>query len=208
MLHLLDESLKSFLVARVPLRPDEVEISFEAPDRDWAARVSQPTLDLYLWEVRPNLDQAELGYIDVPLPEGGIRRQAPRPRLDCRYLLTVWTRDVADEHALLGRVLLAVLTHPILPPQNLAGSLTDLTPLPNLTLSPGGSTSGSDFWSALGGQLKPALDLVVTLTVDAQSWRAAGPPVESVYLRHTDTNYRHQDGREVRLHPSESAPPA
>lgn len=35
MLHLLDESLEHFLRTAVPLPPKEIDVSFEAPDRDW-----------------------------------------------------------------------------------------------------------------------------------------------------------------------------
>ena len=52
MLHLLDESLEAFLRATVPLPRREVDVAFAAPDRDWAARVSRPTVNLYLWDVR------------------------------------------------------------------------------------------------------------------------------------------------------------
>ena len=55
MLHLLDESMEAFLRAEVPLSVRDVDVVFEAPDGDWAAGVSRPTVNLYLWDVRPNL---------------------------------------------------------------------------------------------------------------------------------------------------------
>jgi hypothetical protein len=44
------------------------------------------------------------------------------------------------------------------------------------------SEGSADFWSALGGQLKPGLDVVVTATVDAARMEEAGPPTESFEL--------------------------
>lgn len=186
MLNLLDDALRSFLLERVPLSSREVDIVFEAPDGDWAAGVARPTINLYLWEVRPNDDQAEFGFVEVTDDTGRVRRKAPLPRIDCRYLVTAWTSDVKDEHALLGRVLVAVLDHEVLDADHLSGGLAQIRPLPTLSLRPAGATSGSDFWSALGGQLKPALDLVVTITVDAGMIRQAGPPVEAVDLHEVE----------------------
>ena len=61
MLNLLDESLEEFLRAVVPLPKREVDISFDAPDKDWSARVSRPTINVYLWDVRRNVSERELG---------------------------------------------------------------------------------------------------------------------------------------------------
>ncbi|HET9519150.1 MAG TPA: hypothetical protein VFO77_15615, partial [Actinoplanes sp.] len=58
-------------------------------------------------------------------------------------------------------------------------------PLPSLRLRSGDGSENSDFWSALGGQLKPGLDLVVTVTLDAALRTSAGPPTESVAVRTT-----------------------
>ena len=56
MFHLLDESLEDFLRTTVPLPAREIDVSFDAPDKDWAAKVSRPTINLYLWDVRRNVD--------------------------------------------------------------------------------------------------------------------------------------------------------
>ena len=69
MLHLLDESLEAFLRAAVPLPKREIDVSFDAPDRDWGARVSRPTINLYLWDVRPNLEQRDSGMEVVTGPD-------------------------------------------------------------------------------------------------------------------------------------------
>src|SRR5215470_12339843 len=109
MLHLLDESLEAFLRATVPLPRREVDVSFEAPDRDWAAKVSRPTINLYLWDVRRNLSDRDFGVVTVHDENGKPHRRAPLPRVDCRYLVTAWTTDIRDEHSLLGATLAALL---------------------------------------------------------------------------------------------------
>lgn len=102
MLHLLDETLAAFLRAEVPLPEREVDVAFEAPDRDWGAAVTRPTVNLYLWDVRRNSDEREAGMELVKDGNGHKHRRPPLPRIDCRYLVTAWTNELRDEHALLA----------------------------------------------------------------------------------------------------------
>ncbi|TMM39760.1 MAG: DUF4255 domain-containing protein [Actinobacteria bacterium] len=183
MLHLLDESLEVFLRATVPLGKREVDVSFAAPDRDWAARVSRPTVNLYLWDVRRNLDERDGGMETVVGDDGRPLRRPPLPRVDCRYLVTAWTSEVQDEHSLLGHTLAALLLHNTIEERYLQGSFAQVRPIPTIEVAAGDGRDNSDFWSALGGQLKPGLDVVVTATVDAALLVAAGPPVDRYTIR-------------------------
>jgi hypothetical protein len=183
MLHQLDESIETFLRAAVPLPARDIDVAFEAPDGDWAARVSRPTVNLYLWDVRVNLSEREYGDELIEDSDGKRYRRGPLPRVDCRYLVTAWTSEVRDEHSLLGSVLAALLLHPVIEAEHLQGVLATVRPVPSLSLRSGDGSENSDFWSALGGQLKPGLDLVVTATVDAAAMAAAGPAVEGLDVR-------------------------
>jgi hypothetical protein len=180
MLHLLDESLEAFLRAVVPLPARDVDVVFDAPDGTWAAGVSRPTVNLYLWDVRPNLVEREWGQELIEQDNGRKVRREPLPRVDCRYLVTAWTTEVRDEHSLLGHVLAALLLHATIEAVHLQGPLATVRPLPTINLRSGDGAENSDFWSALGGQLKPGLDLVVTATIDAALLVPAGPPVREV----------------------------
>jgi hypothetical protein len=182
MLHLLDETLEAFFRAAVPLAEREVDVSFDAPDRDWGGAVTRPTVNLYLWDVRRNSDEREAGMQVVEDGDGRKHRRPPLPRIDCRYLVTAWTSDLRDEHALLGAVLETLLVSSEIAPEHLQGAYAPVRPLPSLQLVPADGSEKSDFWSALGGQLKPGLDLLVTATADAATRRAAGPPVERYEL--------------------------
>ena len=184
MLHLLDETLEAFLRDVVPLPARDVDIAFDAPDGEWSAALStRPTVDLYLWDIRPNLAEREYGEVIIDEPDGRRYRRDPLPRVDCRYLVTAWTSEVRDEHSLLGDVLNALLLHPVIGVDHLRGGFTEVRPLPTLRLRSGDGSENSDFWSALGGQLKPGLDLVVTVTVDAALRAVAGPPTESIIVQ-------------------------
>src|SRR5882762_8039511 len=177
MLNLLDESLEEFLRAVVPLPKREIDISFEAPDKDWSARVSRPTINMYLWDVRRNVSERELGMEMVHDENGRPHRRTPLPRVDCRYLVTAWTADIRDEHSLLGATLAALLQHDEIAAEYLQGSYSSIKPLPSIEIASGDGRENSDFWSALGGQLKPGLHVTVPATVDSSLLVPAGPPV-------------------------------
>lgn len=177
MLNLLDASIEAFLRVEVPLPARDVDIAFEAPDRDWSAGVTKPTVNLYLWDVRRNLDEREAGRQMVEEAGRRVRRQ-PHPRVECRYLVTAWATETEDEHALLGAVLTTLLQHDEIAPDHLQGAYAPVRPLPSLAVAAADGRDHSDVWSALGGQLKPGLDLVVTATVDAAAGAEVGPPVE------------------------------
>jgi hypothetical protein len=182
MLHLLDETLEAYLRAEVPLPQRAVDVVFEAPDGTWAAGVSRPTVNLYLWDIRPNLSEREFGEDLIERDDGKRFRRDPLPRIDCRYLVTAWTTEVVNEHQLLGDVMTALLLNPVIDLAHLRGAFAAVRPLPSVRMRAGDGSENSDFWSALGGQLKPGLDVVVTITVDAAAMIAAAPLAEELIV--------------------------
>jgi hypothetical protein len=123
--------------------------------------------------------------------------QWPRPRADCRYLVTAWTSEVDDEHRVLGEVLTALLFTSELAPEHVPPPLGDVTPLPSLSVAASGADDQADFWSALGGQLKPGLDLTVTVTIDAASAPPTGPDVGHFEIGLADREHERTSGRRV-----------
>jgi hypothetical protein len=199
VLHLLDEALETFLRAVVPLPAHEYAVSFDAPDKQWAAgrAASTPTVNAYLREVRPNTSMREAGLEPHVLQDGVATLRRPLPLVDCRYLLTVWAEDVGNEHQTLGQVLAALLEHTVLPEEHLPPPMAHLRPLPRLVLRSGSSGEDSDFWSALGGQLKPGLDLVVTAPVEAIVAQPVARRVERYLLRTGSTEGTHRSEHDV-----------
>ena len=94
-------------------------------------------------------------------------------------LVTCWTQRPEDEHRLLSSLLAAFLKYETVPREVLPGTLADAphNTFISIALPPPKDRSLADVWSALGGELKPSLDLVVTAPFDAGRVAAAGPPV-------------------------------
>ncbi|MCB5909132.1 DUF4255 domain-containing protein [Streptomyces pinistramenti] len=216
MIHEVDEVLKGLLTGGA-LAGTDIEVAFDAPTRAWAARRNAPALDAYLYDIREDVKRRERGAIPVHDDRGVVVRRRRPPRwFRLSYLVTAWTKRPEDEHRLLSAALATLLPHELLPPESLPDSLAALGLSVPLTV--GGlhtdSRSMSEVWSALGGELKPSLDLVVTVPFPGFPDYDAGPPVtegavvrareiegpsdeERAHLpRHlTDTTPSPQDGR-------------
>jgi hypothetical protein len=179
MFHDIDESLKK-LIRREALNGTDIDVVLDAPTKEWSSRRNAPTLDVYLYDIREDMRRREVGLIDVHDEEGRVteRRKPPR-HYKMSYLVTAWTQRPEDEHRLLAGVLACFLRYDRLPQDVLSGSLVsiDLPIQVNVALPPPEDRSLSDVWSALGGELKPSLDLVVIAPFDTRQVQAAGPPV-------------------------------
>jgi hypothetical protein len=179
VIHDVDDSLRK-LVLRDAVNGSGVEISFEAPTKEWAARRNAPTISVYLYDVREDLDRREVEFEEIRDAEGHVTERRPPPRrFKLSYLVTVWTQRPEDEHRLLSVLLACFLTHDSLPEDVLSPALADQPYRTFLTvaLPPPKDRSLADVWSALGGELKPSLDLVLTAPFDTKRVQAAGPPV-------------------------------
>ncbi|MER7399700.1 DUF4255 domain-containing protein [Streptomyces sp. NPDC000151] len=179
MIHEVDEVLKGLLTGGA-LAGSGVEVAFDAPTREWAARRNAPAIDAYLYDIREDVQRRQRGTVPVRDEQGVVlaRRQPPR-WFRLAYLVTAWTKRPQDEHRLLSAVLATLLPYETLSPDQLTGSLADLGLTVPLTVA-GSSTearSTADVWTALGGELKPSLDVVITAPFPAYPEYDAGPPV-------------------------------
>jgi len=106
-------------------------------------------------------------------------RRPPARHYKLSYLVTAWTQRPEDEHRLLSAVLACFVRHERLPDDVLNGSLADesLPVFTTIALPPPPDRSLSDVWSALGGELKASLDLVVTAPLTDARREEVGPPV-------------------------------
>jgi hypothetical protein len=153
----------------VPLDVAEVDVSFDAPDREWSGRLSRPTVNCYLYDVRENHEFRETDY-ELERRNGvALRTKAPI-RIDVSYQVTVWARAAEDEHRLLWRVLSALLRHARLPEELLQGELKhQLFPIRAQSAQPElGPKNAAELWQALDNRIRPGLTYVVTLALDPQ----------------------------------------
>jgi hypothetical protein len=171
LLHELDQTLAALLKRELPGR-DQITVSFAAPDDQFS--VKPPAVDLFLYDVRENLELRSNDEFAERQADWTLLRSRAPVRVDASYLITAWPgggggqSDASeDEHMLLSAVMRVLLRFPRLPRELLRGSLARQDwPLPVSTLQPGRLQSLGEFWQALGGKPKAALNYTVTLPVD------------------------------------------
>ena len=170
----LDRTIATLLRRELPpALAQQVQISFATPDDQFPPQsVTLPAIDLFLYDVRENLElRSNEVYVQRSSDGTAIRTRAP-VRVDFSYLVTAWPSSTVpdpaqDEHRLLGEVMRALLRHRTIPEDLLQGVLAiQDPPLPTSTLQPGRLQSLGEFWQALGGKPKAALNYSVTASVE------------------------------------------
>ena len=185
MIHDLDKTLEQLLKQDLPSElVSQVTISFATPDDSFPpTSITLPAIDIFLYDVRENRDLRSNEWTVERHSSGMATKKRPPVRVECSYLVTAWPSESApkpaqDEHHLLGEVMKVLLRHPTIPASVLQGSLKGQEPpLPGISLQPGRLQSLGEFWQALGGKPKAALNYTVTIGVEVHKPVEAGPPV-------------------------------
>jgi hypothetical protein len=188
MLADVDETLRTLLKRDLGRHGfDGVEIVFDAPTKEWAASLSSPTVNLFLYDVR-EAKSRRLHEWNEQRENGQAHATRPPLRVDASYAVTAWTRAVEDEHRLLSQVLGILYAYPELPGDVLAGALANGSqpyPLETRVIQER-SDDKSDFWTSIGGQYKASLDYGVLVSCDAGTVVERGPEVRTQTVRVRD----------------------
>ena len=173
MINDLDATLRILISKGLPsVLAEQVQISFDTPDDQFPHQsVTLPAIDLFLYDIRENLElRSNEAYIDYHDDGAAIRVPAPI-RIDFSYLITAWPSEsvqvpAEDEHHLLGEVMRVLVRYTRIPKEMLQGELAEQEPmLPVISLQAGRLQSLGEFWQALGGKPKAALTMQVTVSV-------------------------------------------
>jgi len=180
----LDVGLRDLLIAQLERHGfDDIDVVFETPSSEWASQLTRPTVNLFLCDLRKSQKPGQSG------PEGGrangrANERPPAMRVDCIFAVTAWSKAVADEHRLLSQVLGVLYAFPNLSGQ-LGARFDDGSQRFDILASVGEQRpeQRADFWRSVGGVYKPALDYVVTLSVESGVTVQRGPDVRSAVMR-------------------------
>ncbi|MER6086435.1 DUF4255 domain-containing protein [Streptomyces bluensis] len=178
MIHEVDEGLRR-LLGESGLEASGVEVVFDAPTRDWAARRSTPTVCAFLYDIREDPTRRGSGAGEVYDADGHlVARRTPPRWFELTYLVTAWASRPQDEHRLLSQVLACLVATDTLPARLLTGTLAELGLTVALETAGAGADApaAADVWSALGGELKASLGVRVRAPL-AGATAAVAPPV-------------------------------
>lgn len=208
MINEVDETLRAIVRAQV-VNGADVDVVFDAPTRDWASRRNKPTLDLYLYDIREDLRRREMGVIERRNERGIVEERLQLPRFfKLAYLITAWTQRPEDEHRLLSAALALFMRYDVLPAEFMTPLLVEaeMPLLIQIAYPPPENRQVSDVWSSLGGDLKPSIDLVVTMPIQPESFFDVAQAVMAPLRLHS-TNFNTFDSDDGTRHlPDAGAP--
>ncbi|AIR98934.1 DUF4255 domain-containing protein [Streptomyces glaucescens] len=185
MIHEVDEGLRR-LLGESGLEASGVEVVFDAPTRDWAARRSAPTVCVFLYDIREDPVRRGSGTEEVYDADGHlVARRTPPRWFDLTYLVTAWASRPQDEHRLLSQVLACLVATDTLPARLLTGTLAELglTVALDTAGAAADAPAAADVWSALGGELKASLGVRVRAPLAGVTTAVAPPVTEGLVVR-------------------------
>jgi hypothetical protein len=178
----LDEALRTLLRRELRRHAFEgVEIAFDAPSKEWSGKLTGPTIDLFLYDLREALDRASVTPTERRSNGAAVVNNPPL-NLELTYAVTAWTKAVEDEHRLLSQVLAILFSYDEIPAEVIGTN-------PSTTLARAETSVGrpreekADFWTAVGGQYKASIDYVAHIVVESGATFVRGPEVRTQTVR-------------------------
>jgi hypothetical protein len=174
------------------------DIVFARPDKDYKPN-AQGSVCLFLYDIRENRELRSNEPLRVNR-DGQSRIGRPPTRVVCSYLITAWPAEAVGlegeaklnidsdtahdvnllEHLLLSEVLQVLSRYPTIPISELQGKLASPEqplPLPMITAQAEGLNNISEFWSAIGSNLRPSLNVKATIAMQVSQPKDEGPPI-------------------------------
>jgi hypothetical protein len=183
----LDETIKKLLVAELPIKNGEIDVKFDQPKREWSAKLTRPTINFFLYDVRENPTLRQHQWEKSGGGNGGslnIARMKRTPyRVDCFYMLTTWASEPGDEHRLMSRCLMAFMRNPVIPDQFMVGGMQNQPfDLPARIAAHDKLTNPAEIWSALDNEMRPTVSYIITIAIDPWT-EVTGPIVRTLTFR-------------------------
>ena len=207
MISEIDDALRSLIRTDALGGATDVEVVLDAPTKDWAARRNAPTVNLYLYDIREDLRRREAGHLERVANGSVVSRRPVQRFFKLSYLVTAWTQRPEDEHRLLASLMRCFLKYNEVPATLVPTAADDRVGVPiTVGLPPPEDRAFADVWTALGGELKPSLDVVVIAPMDFGFEQDAGAPVsDGAYINMSDTVH---GGDDAAVHQHTAPPPS
>lgn len=163
----LDEALRQMFIRELPINNNEIDIDFKQPKREWSARLSRPTLNLFLYDIRENNKLRQQQPMWDVQHNGKVARRQRKPILiNLHYLITAWATEPEDEHRLLARATYALYRNPYVPREFLPPDLADLAEdVIILKAQYDMLDKPSDIWSTIDNQWRPFIPVMLIVPI-------------------------------------------
>ncbi|MCB1936779.1 MAG: DUF4255 domain-containing protein [Nitrosomonas sp.] len=173
MIHALTATLKNILADQdsVPEIVRNANVTFERPTEPF--KPGTATINLFLYDIREN-PELRNNEQTVERLNGIATIRKPPLRLDCSYQVTAWVdssslgeQAILSEQELLSEALRVFARTPIIEGKYLQGEVKQTQyPISLKTAQTDLMRNPAEFWSALGGKLKPSVTITATIALD------------------------------------------
>ncbi|MDQ1653727.1 MAG: hypothetical protein QOI35_2927 [Cryptosporangiaceae bacterium] len=168
-----DKALLAMLRAEA-LGEAPVSVAFDAPNRPWIQAVKGVAINLYLFDIRENVQRRDVMYSEIRDEDGKvIERRPPVRRYNLYYNLTVWTPNVGLEHQVLACVVAGLGGHERIPEQYLPPALKDSGHVVLMELAQGMKRG---MLQNIAGELKSSIEIAVTVPIHGKIPLPLAPP--------------------------------
>lgn len=194
MIDEVDSALQSLLTGET-LAGTDIQVAFDAPTKDWSARRTAPTVNLFLYDIQETVELRQEGTMAEYDEQGLVVAHHEAPRyFALSYLVTAWTNRPQDEHRILSLLLAGLVRYDSLPPDRLGGTLAAMHIPVRLSVAvpPARDRGLADIWTAVGGNLKPSLDVVVLAPLAAAVLRPGPVVTDGMRLQVSDEDVAEQ----------------
>jgi hypothetical protein len=183
MFHDVDETVRAVLQADVPINKAEIDIAFDRPTREWSSRLTKPTLNLFLYDIREREDLKDDAPFVTRDQNGRAVKQTPARRIDLAYFITAWAKEADDEHRILGATLASLYRQGVIDPKHLQGALQGtLYDILTRVTRPDELYNPHDLWGVLDNEHHAVLAWIVTAPLDVFR-PVVGPLVRTKEIR-------------------------
>jgi hypothetical protein len=153
-----------------------IAITFDSPNRPWIQSLTGPAVNLFLYDIKENASRREVMYEKVLGDNGAVvARRPPPPRFDLHYTVSAWAPKVLIEHKILAAALRCFGSMTVLPRAVLPAALAELPYEVLITTESGAKRS---MFINMGGDLKAAFEITVTVPMPVLPDLPAAPPVQ------------------------------
>jgi hypothetical protein len=176
-----------YIVTTASGAPPDLQVSYDPPTKQWAALLdrSKPTINFCCYDVREDMTRKRVGRRPVRDERNVIVGYWPPPRwYKVSYIGTAWAGDVEQSQELLSFLLQAFSGMDALPKVSLKGKLAEAKSACQLLVAQPAvdARPTPQSLTALSGEVRPTLDLVITAPVESAPEPAAGIVLEPLIL--------------------------
>jgi len=167
----INDVIKNYLQDVLEHSTNEIDFGMLVPTKKFSESVVRKTVNIYLLDVKENLQQRQNEWDKKYTSDGKVENSAPPVMLDLYYVITCYAddNDIEKEHELFIDVLRGLYRFSSFFQEHLSSDFIEVASKMALELFPQKYIDehlGHQFWSAIDQNARPLISIKVTIPLD------------------------------------------